>query len=216
MKKGLLSFLLISIIQFSYAQAEKTTYQHFSKGKSFWGVGLSPVSTDMIGSFTDIQVTKSKTSLGILLAPMYGKFIQTNLMLGVLGLVGFHTEKTTYPSYSSSSSSSASVETINNNNSTDFGIAPIVRYYLPFNKRNSMAFFIQGALPGVYSKTSYKQSYKNASGSVVEQYKSQYDQFSLIGSIGFGLSVQGRLGSIDTHLSNMGWFLSFNKSITKK
>lgn len=206
MKKGLVFIILIIIIQLGNAQSEQPSYQHFSKGKSIWGIGISPVSTDMIGSFTDISVTKSKTSLGILLTPLYGKFIQTNLMFGIMGIMGFHTEKTSYlssPISISSGPPQPAVETIENNNSSDFGIASIVRYYLPFNKRNSIVFFLQGALPGVYSKQSYKLSYKYVTG-VADLYKYQTDQFSLRGSIGFGLSVQGRLGSIDTHVSNMG------------
>jgi hypothetical protein len=82
-------------------------------------------------------------------------------------------------------------------------------------QRNSAAFFLQAALPAVYSKSTYNTRYSYASGSV-DEFKGTFDQFSLRGSIGFGLSVQGKFGSFDTHVSNMGWFLSFNKLIQKK
>jgi len=218
MKKSLLSFLLISIIQFGNAQTEKPSYQHFSKGKSFWGIGISPVYSDMMYSYTDISISKGNTNLGLLAAPMYGKFVQQNLMIGVMGIVGIHTERLSYLTYPISigpGPSLPNVETKNIYNSFDLGLVPLVRYYLTLNKRNTFAFFLQGALPAVYGKQTNVVRYKYAAGGTNE-FETKYDQFSLRGSIGFGLSVQGRLGSIDTHVSNMGWFLSFNKLIKKK
>ena len=128
MKKVFYLIVFTCFAQYSIAQTEKPTYQYFNKGKSFWGIGISPVSTDIIGSYTDISITKNRTNLGILVSPIYGKFVQNNLMIGVMGIIGFHSEKYSYPSYSSSSSSAAAVETINVNKSSDFGIAPLVRY----------------------------------------------------------------------------------------
>jgi len=218
MKKGWFLFFALSITQLGFSQAEKTTYQHFNKGKSFWGIGISPVYSDMMGSYTDISITKGNTNLGILLAPMYGKFVQQNWMIGVMGIAGVHTDRRsylTYPITIGPGPSLPTVDTKNIDNSLDIGIAPITRYYLPLNKRNSTAFFLQAALPAVYSKTNDILRYKYPTGAV-DEFKNEYDQFSLRGSIGFGLSVQGKFGSFDTHVSNMGWFLSFNKLIQKK
>ncbi|MDP3392692.1 hypothetical protein [Sediminibacterium sp.] len=218
MKKGRMLLLSLVFVQLIYAQSEKLHYQHFNKGKSFWGIGLSPVYSDMMGSYTDISITKGNTNLGILLAPMYGKFVQQNWMIGVMGIAGVHTERRsylTYPITIGPGPSFPSVDTKNIDNSIDIGIAPITRYYLPFNKRNSAAFFVQAALPAVYSKSNYILRYKYASGAV-DEFKTMNDQFSLRGSIGFGVSMQGKFGSFDTHVSNMGWFLSFNKLIQKK
>lgn len=220
MKKVLFLILLISIVQLSNAQNEKPTYQHFNKGKSFWGIGISPVYSDMMYSYTDISISKGNTNLGLLAAPMYGKFVRQNLMIGIMGIVGIHTEKYSYLSYPPSvwpgpGPSVPNAETKSIYNSFDLGLAPLVRYYLPLNKRNTFAFFMQGALPAVYGKQNHIVRVKNVSGTVSESFDS-YNQFSLRGSIGFGLSVQGRLGSLDTHVSNMGWFFSFNKLILKK
>lgn len=218
MKKGWMLFLSLVFVQLSYAQSEKLPYQHFNKGKSFWGIGLSPVSSDMMSSYTDISITKGNTNLGVLLAPMYGKFVQQNWMIGVIGIAGVHTERSSYltdPVIIGPGPSLPSVDTKNIDNSLDIGIAPITRYYLSLNKRNSVAFFVQAALPAVYSKSNQILRYKYSSG-VVDEFKTMYDQFSLRGSIGFGVSVQGKFGSFDTHVSNMGWFLSFNKFIKKK
>lgn len=218
MKKRWMLLIALSFTQIGFSQTEKSTYQHFNKGKSFWGIGISPVYSDMMGSYTDISITKGNTNLGILLAPMYGKFVQQNWMIGVMGIAGVHTERRsylTYPITIGPGPSLPSVDTKNIDNSMDIGIAPITRYYLSLNKRNSVAFFLQAALPAVYSKSNDILRYKYPSGAV-DEFKSGYDQFSLRGSIGFGLSVQGKFGSFDSHVSNMGWFLSFNKLISKK
>ncbi len=218
MKKGYTLLLSLAVAYLSFAQTEKPTYQHFNKGKSFLGIGISPVYSDMMGSYTDISITKGNTNLGILLAPMYGKFVQQNWMIGVMGIAGVHTERTNYLTYPITIGPGPGlpvVDTKNIQNNFDIGIAPITRYYLSFNKRNSAAFFLQAALPAVYSKSTYNTRYAYASGTV-DEFKGTFDQFSLRGSIGFGLSVQGKFGSFDTHVSNMGWFLSFNKLIQKK
>lgn len=218
MKKTWMILIAFGFNQIGFSQTEKSTYQHFNKGKSFWGIGISPVYSDMMGSYTDISITKGNTNLGILLAPMYGKFVQQNWMIGVMGIAGVHTEQRsylTYPITIGPGPSLPNVDTKNIDNSLDIGIAPITRFYLPLNRRNSTAFFLQAALPAVYSKSNNTLRYKYASGAV-DEFKYQYDQFSLRGSIGFGLSVQGKFGSFDTHVSNMGWYLSFNKLISKK
>lgn len=219
MKKFWIILLSLSTVQIGISQTERLSYDHFSKGNSFWGIGLSPVYSDMMGSYTDISVTKGNTNLGILLAPMYGKFVQKNWMVGVMGIAGIHTERRSYENYpvvigpGPGFPPPVLVKDVINN--FDLGIAPITRYYLSFNKRNSAAFFVQAALPAVYNTYSSSQKYTTNAG-VSSEFKRKFDQFSLRGSIGFGLSIQGNFGSVDTHVSNMGWFLSFNKLIKKK
>lgn len=218
MKKRWMLLIALGFTQIGFSQTEKSTYPHFNKGKSFWGIGISPVYSDMMGSYTDISITKGNTNLGILLAPMYGKFVEQNWMIGVMGIAGVHTERRsylTYPITIGPGPSLPSVDTKNIDNSIDIGIAPMTRYYLSFNKRNSVAFFLQAALPAVYSKYNNTLRYEYPTGAK-DEFKSISDQFSLRGSIGFGFSVQGKFGSFDTHVSNMGWFLSFNKLIQKK
>jgi hypothetical protein len=218
MKKGYTLLLSLAVAYLSFAQTEKPTYQHFNKGKSFLGIGISPVYSDMMGSYTDISITKGNTNLGILLAPMYGKFVEQNWMIGVMGIAGFHTERRSYLSYPITigpGPSFPSIDTKDIYTNLDLGIAPITRYYFSFNKRNSAAFFLQAALPAVYSRYNNTLRYEYPSGDK-DEIKYKNDQFSLRGSIGFGLSVQTKFGSFDTHVSNMGWFLSFNKLIQKK
>lgn len=218
MKKRWMFLIALGFTQIGFSQTEKSTYQHFNKGKSFWGIGISPVYSDMMGSYTDISITKGNTNLGILLAPMYGKFVQQNWMIGVMGIAGFHTERRSYltdPIIIGPGPSFPSIDTKDINTNLDIGIAPMTRYYLSFNKRNSVAFFLQAALPAVYSKYNNTLRYEYPTGAK-DEFKFMSDQFSLRGSIGFGLSVQGKFGSFDTHVSNMGWFLSFNKLIQKK
>ncbi|WP_026763028.1 MULTISPECIES: hypothetical protein [Sediminibacterium] len=209
------SFLLISS---GYAQVDKPVFQHFSKGKSFLGIGFSPVYSDMIGSYTDVSIRKNNTNLGLLLAPMYGKFIEQNLMVGVMGIAGFHTEQRKYMTYPVTNGIPPffpNVETKDVNNHLDLGLVPMTRYYFNLNRRNSFAIFLQAGLPAVYSKYTNTTTYKYVTGGA-DRFSNQSSEFTLRGSIGFGLSVQGRMGSFDTHVSNMGWFLSFNKLLQKK
>lgn len=199
------------------AQTDKPVFQHFSKGKTFWGIGISPVYSDMIGSYTDIAVRKNNTSLGILLAPMYGKFVQQNLMVGLMGIAGFHTEQRKYMTYPVTTGIPPffpNVDTKDVNNSLDLGLVPMARYYFNLNRRNTLAIFLQAGLPAVYSKYTNTTTYKYVTGGI-DRFSNQYSEFALRGSIGFGLSVQGKTGSFDTHVSNMGWFLSFNKLLQK-
>jgi hypothetical protein len=72
-----------------------------------------------------------------------------------------------------------------------------------------MAFFLQGGLPFVYGQTKYIQRVGFPAGQ--QDLSSKQSSVYLKASLGFGLSVQGKFGSIDTHVSNLGWFFSFNK-----
>jgi hypothetical protein len=200
-----------------FAQTEKPTYNYFNKGQKFWSIGLSPVYSDMVGSYTDVSISKGNTNLGILLAPMKAKFVEQNLMLGVMGIVGMHTEQSTFFTYPITIGPGPvpPVDTKSIMNNLDLGIAPIIRYYMPLTKRNTLAFFLQGGLPLIYSKQTNTLKYLYGPG-IVDEFKTSTDQLALRGSIGFGLSVQANFGSIDSHVSNMGWFLSFNKFINQR
>lgn len=214
-----LTFLFSSLLCSSvFAQTDKPVFQHFSKGTSFWGIGISPVYSDMLGSYTDISIRKNNTNLGLLAAPVYGKFIQQNLMLGVMGIAGFHTEQRKYMTYPITNGIPPffpNVETKDVNNSLDLGLVPMARYYFNLSRRNTFAIFLQAGLPAVYSKYSNTTTYKYVTGGI-DRFSYQSSEFTLRGSIGFGLSVQGKMGSFETHVSNMGWFLGFNKLLQKK
>lgn len=217
--KSIGSLLISLLVCYSaFSQVDRPVLHPFSKGNAYWGIGISPTYSDMIGSYTDISIRKNNTNLGILMAPMYGRFVQQNWMVGIMGIAGFRTEQRkylTYPVTIGFPPFFPNVDTKDVNNSFDLGLAPFTRYYFNLNRRNSFAFFLQAGLPGIYSKYTNSTTYKYVSGAV-DRFSTQNSEFSLRGSMGFGLSVQGKKGSIDTHISNMGWFISFNKLLQKK
>lgn len=213
MKKTTFFTLFICFTILVSAQNEKPSYTYLNKGTAVVGIGLSPVSSDMMYSFTDLSIEKGRSSYGLLLSPMFGKFVQKSWMIGAMGFVGFHSERYNYTSYrmGTGGQSLGPYNAKNVDNAFDIGLAPFSRYYFSFNRRNSFAFFLQGALPAIYSYNNSKDIIDFPSGK--QEIISTYENFSLRGSIGFGLSVQGKFGSVDTHVSNMGWFFSFNKQL---
>lgn len=215
--RAVMFFLGLFILNAGFAQSDKPAFHYFDKGQKFWSIGISPVYSDMFGAYTDVAISKGNTNLGVLFAPMSGKFVEQNLMLGMMSIVGLHTERRSFYSYPITIGPSPlpMIDTRSIDNHLDLGIAPIIRYYMLLTKRNTLAFFLQGVLPLVYSKQTNTLKYLYSSG-ISDEFKTSTDQLSLRGSIGFGLSVQANFGSIDSHVSNMGWFLSFNKFINKR
>lgn len=211
MKKTTLLFLFTSFTLIVTAQNDKPVYNYLNKGTAVVGIGLSPVSSDMMYSFTDLSIEKGRSAYGLLLSPMFGKFVLKNWMIGAMGFVGFHSDRNNYTAYTGGPGAPVPYNVKDIDNAFDIGLAPFSRYYFSFNSRNSFAFFLQGALPAVYTSIGRKDVIDFPSGK--QEISSKYDNFSLKGSIGFGLSVQGKFGAVDTHVSNMGWFFCFNKQL---
>lgn len=207
------SIILLSFLVSTYhlfAQSDKPTYKHFEKGNSFVGIGFSPVYSDLFGSTTEISIQNESSAAGILLSPSYGKMIQKNWMIGAMGFLGFYSSRYSSNYYPPSVGiNPPRYNSKNISNYVDIGISPFTRYYFMLSKRNTIAFFLQGGLPLVYGHTKYIQRIDFPSGQ--QDLSSTQSRLSLKASLGFGLSVQGKFGSIDTHVSNLGWFFSFNK-----
>ncbi len=204
----LLLFVLTSF--HSIAQSDKPIYKHFEKGNSFIGLGFSPVYSDLFGTTTEISIQNGSSSAGLLLAPSYGKMIEKNWMIGAMGFLGYYSSRYSSNYYPPSIGINPPLYASKNiSNYFDIGISPITRYYFMLSKRNTIAFFLQGGLPIVYGQTNYIQRIDFPTGQ--QDLSSKQSSLTLKASLGFGLSVQGKFGSIDTHVSNLGWFFSFNK-----
>lgn len=210
MRNYLLFFLFTVCAINAFAQTEKPVYKHFDKGNSFIGIGFSPVYSDLFGTTTEISIQNGSSSVGLLLAPTYGKMIQKNWMVGAMGFFGYYSSRYSFNYYPPSVGLNPPFFPAKSiSNYFDIGISPITRYYFMLSKRNTLAFFLQGGLPIVYGQTKFIQRIDFPSGQ--QDLSSQQSSLTLKASLGFGLSVQGKFGSIDTHVSNLGWFFSFNK-----
>ncbi|TAH07735.1 MAG: hypothetical protein EAZ12_08485 [Sphingobacteriia bacterium] len=210
MKKHILLFFFILSTASSFSQTEKPIYKHFEKGNSIIGIGFSPVYSDLFGTTTEISIQDGSSSVGLLLSPSYGKFIEKNWMVGGMGFLGYYSSRYSYNYYPPSIGLNPPFFPAKNiSNYFDIGIIPFTRYYFMLSKRNTLAFFLQGGLPIVYGQTNYIQRIDFPSGQ--QDISSKQSSLTLKASLGFGLSVQGKFGSIDTHVSNLGCFFSFNK-----
>jgi hypothetical protein len=210
MRNYFLLFCLILSAASSFAQTEKPIYKHFEKGNAFVGIGFSPVYSDLFGTTTEIIVQDGSSSVGLLLSPSYGKMIEKNWMVGAMGFIGYYSSRYSSNYFPPSVGINPPVYPSKNiSNYFDIGISPFTRYYFMLSKRNTMAFFLQGGLPFVYGQTKYIQRVGFPAGQ--QDLSIKQSSVYLKASLGFGLSVQGKFGSIDTHVSNLGWFFSFNK-----
>jgi hypothetical protein len=136
--------------------------------------------------------------------------IEKNWMVGAMGFIGYYSDRYSSNYFPPSVGINPPLyQSKNISNYFDIGISPFTRYYFMLSKRNTMAFFLQGGLPFIYGQAKYIQRVDFPAGQ--QDISSKQSSVYLRASLGFGLSVQGKFGSIDTHVSNMGWFFSFNK-----
>lgn len=127
-------------------------------------------------------------------------------MIGIQGLAGLSSNK--YIDYYNTSNYKTT------SSYSDVGIAPITRYFIPIGKRNVVSLFGQASLPIVYS--SEKRETFQTTGSTPYNTSSRYSEVTLLGSIGFGASLNGRLGSLELNINNTGLFLGFHKYFRKR
>ncbi|MEN9597820.1 MAG: hypothetical protein RL596_131 [Bacteroidota bacterium] len=218
MRKTTLLALAIVSIQFVFSQETTPKKSLSAKGNKYWGIGISPVYSDAFLSYTDFGFQNGNSNIGLLAMSHYGKFVADNVMVGGVLTTGYHYNKSSFTNSFPGGifpgvPNPSKIEYTNKYNDFDISIAPFARYYINFNKRGSVALFLQGAIPYVYSTSVFKGEQLNNGVLSSNGYTTTYS--SLRGSLGFGVAVQAKFGSVDTHVSNMGWFISFNKLIKK-
>lgn len=219
MKQFVLFLTSMCCLGFVMAQEYgRPVYTHFDKGNSFWGISTTPVYSDMFYTNTSLVLQGDNRTAGLLLAPSYSKMIAKNWMLGGMVFLGYLSDgytSSTYPPFVGPGPFPINPQPVPVKyiqRSFDWGVMPFTRYYLQLNRRNTFAFFGQAGLPLVSSTSNYKTEYPQSPSLNSSQ---KYSDFVLKGSLGFGLSVQGRYGIFDTHVSNLGWFLGYHGSLGK-
>lgn len=210
--KHIFTHVCITIFLFtvSAAFAQKDTRRNYSpffeKGNKIFGIELGIAGEYPINSVTQLSISKREKNYGILLLPSYGWFVENNWVIGGQAILGFSSNTYTYqntPQYSGTNKSTYS----------DVGIAPFTRYFVPLGKRNVVSIFGHASMPIIYStsKTESKQT-----GGFPSNYSYSNSELRLIGTIGLGVSLNGRFGSLEVNANNTGLYIGFHKYIGKK
>lgn len=179
----------------------------FEKGTRIAGIELGVAGEYPINSVTQLNISKDDKNYGLLLLPSYGWFVENNWVVGGQAILGFSHDSYSYQSglqYTNSSKSSYS----------DFGVAPFTRYFVPLGKRNVVSLFGHASLPVIYSTSKSENKQTGTSGAF--SYSDSDYELRVIGSLGLGVSVNGRFGSLEVNANNTGLYFGFHKYFKKK
>jgi hypothetical protein len=205
MKK--LSTLLLFIISVSaFGQNIKRSYSSFyDRGNKTFGIELGVAGGYPINSVTELNISKEEKNYGLLLIPSYGWFVETNWVIGGQAILGFANESYNYSGFQFTSTHKA--------NYADLGLAPFTRYYVPLGKRNVVSLFGQASMPVIYSSRKTEDIQTGSS-----PYKYEYSDYEikLMGTLGLGVALNGRFGSLEVNANNTGLYVGFHKFIGKK
>jgi len=202
-------FLSISISAFAQKDTKRNNSSFFDKGNKIFGIELGIAGEYPINSVTQLNISDEDKNYGLLVLPSYGWFVENNWVIGGQAILGFSNNK-----YSSKYTANG-IQYSNTNESkySDFGIAPFTRYFVPLGQRNVVSIFGHASMPVIYSTS--KREFKQSPNSSFNSSNSN-NEFRLIGSIGLGVSLNGRFGSLEVNANNTGLYVGFQKYIGKK
>lgn len=212
----LVLFLHIAIISIAQKE-EKTSYkEYFEKGSKAIGLQIGVAGGYPVNSYTILDISKTSKDYGLLAVPSFGWFLERNFQAGIQMFAGFN-----HYSYSNFySNPSVSPPVVNEykiiSKGFDIGAAPFVRYYVPLGKRNVVSLFGQGSLPIIYSK--YKEEIPAAlqnSGWYINNNYNQ-EEVKVIASLGLGVSINGKYGSLEINGNNTGLYIGVQKYLFAK
>lgn len=198
--------LCFTISAFAQKDTKRNNSSFFEKGNKVFGIELGIAGEYPISSVTQLNISESDKNYGLLLIPSYGWFVENNWVIGGQAILGFANNSYSYDN-------SMQYSTISKSRYSDIGIAPFTRYFIPLGKRNVVSIFGQASMPVIYSTSDieYKQS-----GSSPSNYSYSNYEFRLIGTIGLGVSLNGRFGSLEVNGNTTGLYIGFHKYIGKK
>jgi hypothetical protein len=202
--------LLITASASAQKDAKPNHSSYFEKGNRVVGIELGVAGEYPINSVTKLNISKTEKNYGLLLLPSYGRFVENNWVVGGQAILGFANDSYTYQS---GSSSGVVYTSSNKSRYTDFGIAPFTRYFVPLGKRNVVSLFGHASLPVIYSTS--KEEYKQ-SGGFPNTYSSNDYEVRVIASLGLGVSLNGRFGSLEVNANNTGLYVGLHKYFQKK
>ena len=179
----------------------------YEKGSRIAGIELGIAGEYPINSVTQLNISKENKNYGLLLLPSYGWFVENNWVIGGQAIMGFSNNSNSFQSGTQYTSS-------NKSRYSDFGLAPFTRYFVPLGKRNVVSLFGHASMPIIYS-TSKRESKQTGSSNSFISSNSGYE-LRVIGSLGLGVSLNGRFGSLEVNANNTGLYLGFHKYFRKK
>lgn len=190
----------LSICTFATAQNEvkRTNFSYFEKGRKVFGVELGIAGGYPINSVTELSISKNEKYYGLLIIPSYGKFVETNWVIGGQAILGFNNSRYSY--------NNGTQTDYNKSKSSDFGLAPFTRYFVPLGKRNVVSIFGQASLPILYSSYYSESSWPGTPRSIKDE-----SELRIIGTIGLGVSLNGRFGSLELNANTTGLYVGFHK-----
>jgi hypothetical protein len=210
-----LSILCLLSIEVFAQKTERPDYTHYlKKGSKAVNVQLGIAGGYPLGSVTALDISDENKYYGLLVLPSYGSFVKKNFMIGASAILGFTNYQ--YSSFDYSSSvSQPPVKRDYKTNYSDFGIAPFARYYVQLSRRNVVNIFLQGSLPVFYSSVEETITPAPVPGSTWYRYNFARQGWNAVGSLGGGVSVNGRFGSLELNANNTGLYVGFQKCLTK-
>ncbi len=212
-----ISFLLVSTSLFAQKEERPSYRNYFERGNRAFGVQIGIAGGYPINSVTALDISKTNKFYGLLLLPSYGWFIERNFIVGAQAILGFNYDSYSYSNYDYSTNPPRLISDYKNTSKgTDLGIAPFLRYYVPLGKRNVVSLFGQGSFPVLYS--SYKTEVTPPQTNPNFPYYRYNDEegLKLIASLGIGVSVNGRFGSLEINGNNTGLYIGFQKYLFPK
>jgi hypothetical protein len=198
-------FLCVAISSFAQKDVSRNYSSYFEKGNKT--AGISAAIAGDYNTVLQLDITKKSKNYGLLLLPTYGWFVEKNWEIGVQAILGFSKNKYQYASSDTNQYSS-------NSTYTDFGIAPVTRYFIPLGSRNVVSVFGEASMPVIYSSS--KRESKQTAGTNPYSFSDTYNELRLSGSIGLGISINGHFGSLQLSANTYGLYIGFHKYMRKK
>lgn len=192
--------LLFSTFSTAQDDVKRNNFSFFQKGSKVFGIELGIAGGYPINSITQLNISKDDKNYGLLIIPSYGWFVETNWVFGGQAILGFSNNSYTY--------NSGTQTYYDKSKSSDFGIAPFTRYFVPLGKRNVVSIFGQASMPILYSTYS-SESKQSGNPPFMNSYNES--ELKLLGTIGLGVSLNGRFGSLELNGNTTGLYVGFHK-----
>ncbi len=207
-----LFFLFISSSLFAQKEERPSYRNYFERGSRAIGIQIGVAGGYPINSVTILDISNDSKDYGLLALPSYGWFVERNFLVGASAIIGFNNYSSTNYSYDYSTSPPLVTKYKYEGRNLDLGLAPFLRYYVPLGKRNVVSLFGQGSFPILYSRTRNETT----PNQINNNWYNNQEGLKLIASLGLGVSVNGRLGSLEVNGNNTGLYIGVQKYLSFK
>lgn len=211
-----ISFLFISSSLFAQKEERPSYRNYFERGSRAIGIQIGVAGGYPINSITILDISNDSRDYGLLALPSYGWFVERNFLVGASAIIGFNNYSSTNYSYDYSTNPPRVTEYKSEGRNLDLGLAPFLRYYVPLGKRNVVSVFGQGSFPILYSRTRNETTPIQTNNNWYSDRYNNQEGLKLIASLGVGVSVNGRFGSLEVNANNTGLYIGLQKYLSFK